>query len=219
MQPVRVKDIAYLQDSALLFAALRDLPEAIWLDSGKPRSLQGCFDIISACPDQLLETRGKVTTVTDAGGSRSTTEDPFQLATQLLQPLLDIEPCAEIPFVGGLLGYFGYDLGRSVVDIPNIAATVADLPDMRVGRYLWSLVVNHEARRSQLIFHPLCPVSVETEISERLASISDRHLTSGQKFKLTSPFKPTLCKDDYRQSIATIKNYIASGDCYQTNFT
>jgi len=217
--PFRVKDIAYLQDSALLFAALRDLPEAIWLDSGKPRSLQGCFDIISACPDQLLETRGKVTTVTDAGGSRSTTEDPFQLATQLLQPLLDIEPCAEIPFVGGLLGYFGYDLGRSVVDIPNIAATVADLPDMRVGRYLWSLVVNHEARRSQLIFHPLCPVSVETEISERLASISDRHLTRGQKFKLTSPFKPTLCKDDYRQSIATIKNYIASGDCYQTNFT
>ena len=58
MQPVRVKDIAYQQDSAQLFNGLRDLPEAIWLDSGKPRSLQGCFDIISACPDQLLETRG-----------------------------------------------------------------------------------------------------------------------------------------------------------------
>ncbi|MGB2040904.1 MAG: aminodeoxychorismate synthase component I, partial [Porticoccaceae bacterium] len=105
MQPVRVKDIAYQQDSALLFNALRDLPDAIWLDSGKPRSLQGCFDIISACPDQLLETKGAVTTVTDANGSRELRDDPFQLAMQLLQPMLAIEPCADIPFVGGLLGY------------------------------------------------------------------------------------------------------------------
>ena len=219
MQPVRVRDIAYQQDSAALFAALRDLPEAIWLDSGKPRSLQGCFDIISACPDQLLETRGALTTVTAADGSQSSRQDPFRLAMQLLQPMLDIEPCPDIPFVGGLLGYFGYDLGRSVVDIPSTAATVADLPDMRVGRYLWSLVVNHQARRSQLFFHPLCPASLEADISSRLANASDDNLAQSQRFKLSGPFKPTLTKDYYRQSIATIKDYIASGDCYQTNFT
>lgn len=219
MQPVRVKDIAYQQDSALLFNALRDLPDAIWLDSGKPRSLQGCFDIISACPDQLLETKGAVTTVTDANGSRELRDDPFQLAMQLLQPMLAIEPCADIPFVGGLLGYFGYDLGRHIEELPATAATVADLPDMRVGRYLWSLVVNHEARRSQLFFHPLCPDSLEANITERLTDLEAGNLSGGQAFKLRSPFKPTLAKDDYRQSIAKIKDYIASGDCYQTNFT
>ncbi|MBT5388543.1 MAG: hypothetical protein HOL11_07030, partial [Porticoccaceae bacterium] len=42
MQSIRVKDIPYQADSAELFNRLRDLPEAIWLDSGKPRSLQGC---------------------------------------------------------------------------------------------------------------------------------------------------------------------------------
>lgn len=219
MQPLRVKDIAYQQDSAQLFAGLRDLPEAIWLDSGKPRSLQGCFDIISACPDHVLETKGAVTKVFGDNGSQSSHEDPFQLAMQLLEPMLDIEPCAHIPFVGGLLGYFGYDLGRRVVDIPSTAATVADLPDMRVGRYLWSLVVNHQARRSQLFFHPLCPESLETDISARLSNLASGNESQCQTFKLCSPFKPTLAKDDYRQSIATIKDYIASGDCYQTNFT
>lgn len=219
MQPLRVKDIAYQQDSAQLFAGLRDLPEAIWLDSGKPRSLQGCFDIISACPDHVLETKGAVTKVFGDNGSHSSHEDPFQLAMQLLEPMLDIEPCADIPFVGGLLGYFGYDLGRRVVDIPSTAATVADLPDMRVGRYLWSLVVNHQARRSQLFFHPLCPESLETDISARLSNLASGNESQRQTFKLCSPFKPTLAKDDYRQSIATIKDYIASGDCYQTNFT
>lgn len=219
MQPLRVKDIAYQQDSALLFNALRDLPDAIWLDSGKPRSLQGCFDIISACPDQLLETKGAVTTVTDANGSRELRDDPFQLAMQLLQPMLAIEPCADIPFVGGLLGYFGYDLGRHIEELPATATTVADLPDMRLGRYLWSLVVNHEARRSQLFFHPLCPDSLEADITERLTDFEAGNLSEGPAFKLRSPFKATLAKDDYRQSIAKIKDYIASGDCYQTNFT
>ena len=219
MQPVRVKDIVYQQDSAQLFNGLRDLPEAIWLDSGKPRSLQGCFDIISACPDQLLETRGSATRVTDANGTSDSSEDPFQLARQMLEPMLAIEPCAEIPFAGGLLGYFGYDLGRSVIDIPSTATIVADLPDMRVGRYLWSLVVNHQARRSQLFFHPLCPQSLEADISARVAKIESDDLSKSQRFKLGSPFKATLTKDDYRQSIATIKDYIASGDCYQTNFT
>ena len=106
-----------------------------------------------------------------------------------------------------------------MVDIPSTAATVADLPDMRVGRYLWSLVVNHQARRSQLFFHPLCPASLEADISSRLANASDDNLAQSQRFKLSGPFKPTLTKDYYRQSIATIKDYIASGDCYQTNFT
>ena len=36
MQTIEIKDIPYQPDSAPLFAALRDLPEAIWLDSGKP---------------------------------------------------------------------------------------------------------------------------------------------------------------------------------------
>ena len=38
-------------------------PDAIWLDSGKPRSLYGRFDIISASPDTVLETIGKTTRI------------------------------------------------------------------------------------------------------------------------------------------------------------
>ncbi|MDG1311866.1 MAG: aminodeoxychorismate synthase component I [Porticoccaceae bacterium] len=219
MQTIRTMDIPYQQDSAVLFAALRDLPDSIWLDSGKPRSLQGCFDIISASPDSLVETRGGQSKIIDGNGSRTTSEDPFLLAKQLLEPMLGIEQPADIPFVGGLLGYFGYDLGRYLIDIPDTAATVADLPDMRVGRYLWSLVINHQARRSQLFFHPLCPESLETDISLRLSNLEDSAKQKSEPFKLTTPFRPTLSKGRYRESLTQIKDYIASGDCYQTNFT
>ena len=56
MQTIKSKKIPYQTDSAPLFDALRDLPDAIWLDSGKPQGTQGRFDIISASPDSLIET-------------------------------------------------------------------------------------------------------------------------------------------------------------------
>jgi para-aminobenzoate synthetase component 1 len=220
MYTIEVKDIPYQADSAPLFAALRDLPEAIWLDSGKPKSLQGCFDIISTSPDALIETNGQLSTIYEGNTTGSSDADPFLLAKQLLEPLLPIDPSIDAPFVGGLLGYFGYDLGRRVIGIDDLTDTVTDLPDMRLGRYLWSLVVNHQSRRSQLFFHQQCPAALQQDICERLVrAVHTNQPEPDLSFKLLQPFAPTLTRQQYRESIGTIKNYIASGDCYQTNFT
>ena len=54
-------------------------------------------------------------------------------------------------------------------------------------------------------------------VIQRLESLDTE--ASEPNFSLTSPFNPTLSPDQYSQSIASIKDYIASGDCYQTNFT
>lgn len=218
MHSIIAQDIPYQAHSEILFCALRDLPDAIWLDSGKPHSSQGCFDIISACPDVLIETYGAGSTVTDSKGSRTTEEDPFALAEQLLEPLLAIDDeHAGQPFVGGILGYFGYDLGRRLVDIPDHTLAVSDLPDMRIGRYLWSLVIDHSKQRSQLFFHGLCPPSLQRDIIARLTTAIAT--AQAPSFKLKGPFKATLSKDQYRAAINRIKEYIVSGDCYQTNFT
>lgn len=218
MHSITIQDIPYRPDSETLFAVLRDLPDAIWLDSGKPRSLQGRFDIISASPDVLIETHGELSTITDTDGTTTSSEDPFFLAEQLLAPMLDVNSAMSAnPFVGGIMGYFGYDLGRRLVDIPDRAKTVADLPDMRIGRYLWSLVINHSAQQSQIFFHALCPQVLKEDIVQRLTS--DNNHSPANEFRLTQPFKPTLSPQQYSQSIDSIKDYIASGDCYQTNFT
>ena len=218
MHSITIQDIPYRADSENLFAALRDLPDAIWLDSGKPRSLQGRFDIISACPDALIETRGELSTITNSSGISTSTDDPFSLVKTLLEPLLGVDSTMSAhPFVGGIMGYFGYDLGRRLVDIPDRTERVADLPDMRVGRYLWSLVINHSAQQSQLYFHALCPQQLVEDIVQRLSNADDPILATD--FRLSETFKPTLSPQQYSQSIGSIKDYIASGDCYQTNFT
>jgi len=219
MQSIAIQEIPYQPDSENLFAAVRDLPDAIWLDSGKPRSTQGRFDIISASPDALIETNGQVSTITDIHGTTTSDADPFDLAQQLLKPLHPLDnTAASYPFVGGLIGYFGYDLGRRLIAIENRAGAVTKLPDMRIGRYLWALIIDHSARQCQLVFHPHCSEELRTDIIQRYQNNRVPGAT-GSVFTLTETFKATLSQEQYQQAIRSIKDYIACGDCYQTNFT
>ena len=226
MQTIDSKKIAYQTNSALLFDALRDLPDAIWLDSGKPQSTQGRFDIISASPDTVIETHNASSTISDRSGTRSSDQDPFVLADQLMAPLRPIDPSIDAPFVGGLLGYFGYDLGRKPTDSKPANTSITTLPDMRLGRYLWSLVVDHQAKCSHLYFHQQCATALRHDICQRLESVtrqllrqSQQQSSNGQSFKLLNSFSPTLSQPQYHSAIGQIKEYILSGDCYQVNFT
>jgi para-aminobenzoate synthetase component 1 len=219
MQTIAIQEIPYQPDSENLFAVVRDLPDAIWLDSGKPRSTQGRFDIISAAPDALIETTGTLSTITDSNGTTTSDADPFELAQQLLQPLLPLDnTAANYPFVGGLIGYFGYDLGRRSISIDKRAKSVTNLPDMRIGRYLWALIVDHSARQCQLVFHPNCSSGLRADIIQRYQRNEPKTDTEST-FTLAEQFKATLNQQQYQQAIGRIKDYISSGDCYQTNFT
>ena len=217
MPSLTLQEIPYQASSETLFAALRDLPDAVWLDSGTPHSIQGRFDIISACPDAIIETHGAVSTLVDQDGSRTSEEDPFSLAEQLLEPLVDKTLSSDYPFVGGLIGYFGYDLGRRLIDIPNNAQHITDLPDMRIGRFLWALVVDHQEKRSELVFHAQCSDELKVLINSRLIDL--KVADQPDRFKLKQTFAATLSEPEYKESIRAIKRYISSGDCYQTNFT
>ncbi len=223
MHSITIQEIPYKANSEKLFDAVRDLPDAVWLDSGKPRSTQGRYDIISAVPDALIETRGKQSVLSDSSGTRNSDQDPFELAQQLLQPLLPFDSSiSNTPFVGGLIGYFGYDLGRRLIDLEDLTEPATNLPDMRIGRYLWALIIDHSARQCQLVFHSNCSEQLRNQIVQRFTKKSQASpdTTKAQnEFSLSEQFKATLSQQQYQQSIRRIKDYISSGDCYQTNFT
>ena len=223
MHSITIQEIPYQANSEKLFDAVRDLPDAVWLDSGKPRSTQGRYDIISAVPDALIETRGKQSVLSDSSGTRNSDQDPFELAQQLLQPLLPFDSSiSNTPFVGGLIGYFGYDLGRRLIDLQDHTEAVTGLPDMRIGRYLWALIIDHSARQCQLVFHSNCSEQLRNQIVQRFTKKFQASFETNKaenEFSLSEQFKATLNQQQYQQSIRRIKDYISSGDCYQTNFT
>lgn len=211
-QTAQVIPLPYSPDSARLFRALRHWPQPVWLDSSHPYSRQGRFDILSAAPHTTLTTTGEITRIVAGDVETTSREDPFQLLRQRL-PARHRLPAehAHLPFCGGAMGYWGYDLARRLEKLPRRAAHDLALPDMRVGIHPWAVVVDHEARQSWLV--ALDHVAVEALLEPLLADPGENKNT----FTISN-FESNLKEEDYLERVARIQRHIRAGDCYQVNF-
>lgn len=197
-----------------LFAAVRDLPDALWLDSARPRCTLGRYDIITAAPLQRLETWGDATTLTAGGSLLRLCPEPLATADQVLAELGQVD-AAGLPFAGGWAGYLGYDLGWPRQRADAVAPRLARVADLRLCFYGWGLVVDHALARAALVFHPACPAALRTDIERRLARPAP---CADGAFRLRTPFAPSIDRATYLQQVRRIQDYIAAGDCYQVNF-
>lgn len=227
MSTVDLIDLPYPQNATHLFEAIRDLPAPIWLDSGKPRSLQGRFDIISAAPLITIETEGLTTTISKHQSSANVPEkskdNPFLLAEQVLKEMGPVSENPGVPFCGGLAGYFGYNLARSKQQGAKALVDLAELPDLRLGYYVWALVINHQNSRAWLVFHPACSKALRKDVSKRLKTAEPKEpgtctAKNNNNFSLITKFIGSISRDDYAKKFNLIKEYIAAGDCYQVNY-
>ena len=103
-------ELPYRHDSGELFEAIADRPWAVFLDSGQPYGTQGRYDVLGCDPMVTLTTRGAVTEIRSSAGAMLSPQDPFALLReQLGTPAPGV---AGLPFCGGAIGYFAYDLAR-----------------------------------------------------------------------------------------------------------
>jgi para-aminobenzoate synthetase component 1 len=214
MAPPLLTELPYHEDSACLFEAIADLPWAVFLDSGPHYPAQSRYDILSAQPYVRLVTRGALTEVYNDGVELSR-EDPFSL----LKRALAADPACggELPFCGGAIGYFGYDLARRLERLPSAAEDAERIPEMAVGLYDWAVVVDHRERRSWLAGQGRDP---ETDI--RWGSLVERFSAPPPEkprapFRILSPVASNLTHEAYARAFRRIRGYIHDGDCYQVN--
>lgn len=212
--PLLLTEVPYRADSARLFEAIADLPWAVFLDSGLHHPTQSRYDILSAQPYLRVVTRGALTEINGEGIELSR-EDPFDILRDVLS--FDRTACAGLPFCGGAIGYFGYDLGRRLERLPCLAHDGESIPEMAVGIYDWALVVDHVERRSFLVGQGRDP---ETDLKwDSLVRVfaSERPERARAPFRITSPVVSNLTRDAYADAFRRIKRYVAEGDCYQVN--
>ncbi|WP_043754738.1 aminodeoxychorismate synthase component I [Imhoffiella purpurea] len=209
-----IRDLPYRADSSLLFGPLVTRQWPVFLDSGRPGCDQGRFDILSADPRVRILTRGLETEIHSDAGRRLSTADPFDLLAETLEPLRSAP--AALPFLGGAIGYFGYDLSRRLESLPSLAQDAENIPDMAVGIYDWALVVDHWKRRSHL-------VGVDGRRLERYAGLfagvlAGRPADAGQRpFRVVGEVRSNMSRDRYLSALARIERYLRAGDCYQIN--
>jgi para-aminobenzoate synthetase component 1 len=210
-----VSEIPYRADSADLFEVLADRPWAVFIDSGRPRASGGRYDILAADPCATLCTFGDVTEIRDRNGTRHDDGDPFALLREALGP---VAPATSgLPFTGGALGWFGYDLGRRIEALPARAVDAEALPDMAVGIYDWALVVDHVARRSWLVGAGRDPETRRRWWSLQRLFSRPRPARPRAPFRVLGRVGCNLDRADYGAAFAKVKAYIRAGDCYQVN--
>lgn len=206
--------LPYFQDSAQLFAPLAGKPWAVFLDSAQPHSTQDRFDIIAYAPVTTLQTFGAITRIERDGEVRESAGDPFELLKQELgSPLAGVD---DLPFNGGAIGYFAYDLARRIERMPVFAADREQFAEMAVGIYRWAVIVDHLHRQSWL-------VSVDLTESERQTLSAQFSIINtpaeAVEFKVTQAPQANMDKAAYASAFRRIKAYLKEGDCYQINLT
>lgn len=220
-------DLDYHHDSALLFERIKNLAWPMLLDSGQmldastgnAGSQYGRYDILVAEPFITLVTRGKITTITQNGEVKTSEEDPFLLLKNILKQYP--APKSELPFAGGAVGYFGYDLARRIEKLSSNAIVAEEIPEMMVGIYDSAIVVDHRTQKTQWVSHGFDAKthekwhSLQALFGAPFGALNLENNTA--QFEVKTPITSNLSQPQYNQAFAKIKAYITAGDCYQVN--
>jgi len=211
----RIDELPYRSDASTYAEAVVDRPWAVFLDSGRHDPSQSRYDIIAADPWCTLVTRGGMTELRAGGTTSILPDDPFEL---LGRTLGGARPApGTLPFYGGAIGYFAYDLGRRIERLPTLAIDDGQLPDMAVGLYGWALVVDHAEEHAWL-------VAADAHAPDDAAWCKLRRMfeaSPGERqrmpFRTLSSVRSNLTRDAYAAAFERVMRYIREGDCYQIN--
>lgn len=192
------------------FATLSHQPWAMLLHSGFADHSDNRFDILVAQPCITLTTRGADTVIEHAAGTIVSEDDPLALLQQQLENCgLRAEHHDSLPFQGGALGLFGYDLGRRFEKLPATAQQQLTTPDMAVGIYDWALIADHHQQKLTLVVHG--------DVQARLDWLDDQQAAAQPAFRLTSSWQANMSRQEYGEKFRQVQQWLLSGDCYQVN--
>lgn len=211
---MKIAKLPYHRNSADLFGLIANEDWSIFLDSAHPYIDKGRYDILAARPYQTLVTRANQTTIQDREGKRVSSDDPFALVQLALSD--KTSHFSGLPFSGGALGYFAYDLGRRLEKLPALTANELDLPDMAIGLYDWAVIVDHHQRSASLV--GLCEDERTTADWQQLQALFHSDMPPRlPNYSVETSLSANMQKADYARAFARIKDYIYEGDCYQVN--
>ncbi|KZN36245.1 hypothetical protein N474_14830 [Pseudoalteromonas luteoviolacea CPMOR-2] len=179
---------------------------AILLDSSDAKHENSHYDIISFNPVHVLEASEGNALLDGQLQNLSV----FELLKKELSKLCT-NKVEGLPFVGGWLGFFGYDLGRYIENIPEESVADISLPDMVAGLYLDALIFDNKKQQWFYVSQP------QTNRLEQYLEII--HGVSAQlpSFELRTDWLSNMTKQQYTTKFDKIHHYLLSGDCYQIN--
>ena len=202
--------LAIKQSCIDVFAHFSHLPYAILLDSANSNHINSRFDIVAIEPQSTLEVKNNKSFLNNIESS----DNCFEIMNSELSRLAKTKADYDLPFNGGWLGYFGYDLGRTIESIPTIAIEDINLPQIAIGLYLDALIYD---KQQQSWFYVSQPNTNRLALYEQYLNTHANSQVNTQSYALNSDWQSNMSETEYAAKFAQIEEYLKSGDCYQIN--
>jgi para-aminobenzoate synthetase component 1 len=193
--------------------AFRDLPGLVLLESARP-GRNARWTYLTADPVAVLE-------------SPAAGPDPFAVARRLVARLdrTLVVPADVPPFLGGLVGFLGYDLGATFERLPATTPVDQDLPPLRLALHDW--VVAWDRRTGHAWIGGRALDGDGRRLARRLDDVHARLTTPrpAERVATTPPpvgplrFRSGLDRGAYEAGVERVREHIARGDLYQANLT
>ncbi|MEZ5332357.1 MAG: chorismate-binding protein [Thermoanaerobaculia bacterium] len=178
------------------------------------------YSFLGACPRKVLRLWPDRLEIEDGGGSRREERPLEALAAELAAVA---GPGGDLPFQGGWVGYFGYDLVRFVERLGRPPASRRDLPVALLARFDSVVVFDHARQRVVAVAN-----QIEREVGREQAQEDLRRLgellTAGEGGGAVAlpegPVEPptprvNVSGPSFRESVARAQEHIAAGDVFQ----
>jgi para-aminobenzoate synthetase component I len=190
----------YTHNLAFHYQKLLDLPSFVVLESSD--NVRGRYDILSACPYDKVKIR----------------KDANAAFNELQRKLSPNSTGLDLPFQGGAIGFFSYDLACNLAGIKTTPQPeLMTMPLMEVGLYDWAIIVDHLLKTVTLF-----SANTQRDTAMIVKDVLSRwHGVAGNNrgFELHTVFNPLISKSAYIDAFYAIHADLKRGRCYQVNLT
>jgi len=178
-------------------------------------------------PFLVFKSKGEEIEICEGGDIQRFSGDPFDVLKSLISRY-SLVSSGYSPFIGGAVGYFGYDLRHFVEKLPRNSIDDLGLPDCYLGFY--DLVVSFDQLTGRLfIFSSGLPEKESPKRRKRadfrlkevlniLEMESKKDSPNGEEYaipEITSNFS----RKSYVEVVEKAKEYIRAGDIFQANLS
>ena len=224
-----------------IFSHLQQHTGSVLLDSAARSHSNSNFSVFAWAPKYLIEADLKQSKVFSQDELIETSDaDPLELINKYLQladlsgvkPSVDEENIKDthvnisesrhdnsrdthlssLPFSGGAIGYWDYELGGRFERLPEPRNNDISLPNMVVGIYDTVIVLDHNTEQNYLV----CKAGEQEQIFQTLVDLSGSE-PEFDNFELQQDWQSNMDKAAYSQKFHQVQEYLLSGDCYQIN--
>jgi len=190
------------------------------LESASSSKEESRYSFLGSNPYMVLSNRGENVTITKGNEMKNKTGKILDFAQGHLLKQYDRNDL-DLPFIGGAIGYIGYDVVRQYEKLPDNNSDELNLPETCLLFYKEFICFDH-FKNTLMLIHNVFPEEDEdygtviTKLNIMKAMINEENvhhklIENSQNKKVISNYK----KEDFCKLVDKAKKYITSGDIFQ----